>query len=59
MNQLAEREEYIAKQKEIEGTVNPIIKKLSGGSSGGGSVPTEASAKASPEAEGPKVEDID
>merc|ERR1719503_210008 len=52
-NQMAEKEEFEAKQKELEGIVNPILQNLSGGAGGmpdmGGADPDE----------GPKIEEID
>ena len=35
-NQMAEKEEYEAKQKELEAVVNPILAALGGGAGGGG-----------------------
>ena len=34
-NQMAEKEEYEAKQKELEAVVNPILAALGGGAGGG------------------------
>merc|ERR1719245_1476678 len=61
-NQLAEKEEFEAKQKEIEGTVNPIMMKVyqaaggagmpEGGMPGGPAAP-------GPGAGGPTVEEVD
>ncbi|EER12208.1 heat shock protein 70, putative [Perkinsus marinus ATCC 50983] len=59
-NQLAEKEEFEAKQKEVEGVVNPIMMKVyqaaGGGASGmpeGGSPPPAAGGS------GPTVEEVD
>ena len=73
-NQTAEKEEYEAKQKELEAIVNPILQNVAGGAPGGGmpggmpdmggaGFPGGApSADAPPPAEadeGPKIEEID
>merc|ERR1712012_971021 len=58
-NQLAEKDEFEAKQKELEGVVNPIMMKvyqaaeggMPGGGFGGGAPPGGAS--------GPTVEEVD
>jgi len=60
-NQLAEKEEYEEKQKEIEAVVNPIMMKVyqaAGGGAGGvpGGMPTGAAAGG---AGGPTVEEVD
>merc|ERR1711943_177797 len=62
-NQLAEKEEFEAKQKELEGIVNPIMMKVyqaaggggmpEGGMPGGGGAPPGAGAG------GPTVEEVD
>ncbi|KAF4744194.1 70-kilodalton heat shock protein, partial [Perkinsus olseni] len=59
-NQLAEKEEFEAKQKEVEGIVNPIMMKVyqaAGGDAGGmpeGSAPPPADGGS-----GPTVEEVD
>merc|ERR1711871_1255267 len=74
-NQMAEKEEYEAKQKELEGIVNPILQNMGGGAGGmpggmpggfpggaPGGFPGGAPGDAPPEAaadEGPKIEEID
>merc|ERR1719206_187168 len=74
-NQMAEKEEYEAKQKELEAIVNPILQALGGGGGGGmpGGIPGGmpggmpdfggggAGGAPEPEAadEGPKIEEID
>ncbi|RHY75456.1 hypothetical protein DYB30_013240, partial [Aphanomyces astaci] len=61
-NQSAEKEEYEAKQKELEGVANPIMQKLyaAGGGAPGG-VPDFGAAGGAPppaaSAQGPKIED--
>jgi len=39
-NQLAEKDEFEAKQKEVEGVVNPIMMKVYQAAGGGGEMPT-------------------
>jgi L1 cell adhesion molecule like protein len=68
-NQHAEKEEYEAKQKELEAVVTPILQSMSGGGGGvpggmpGGGMPGDFSGSgARPEAgteAGPKIEEID
>mmetsp|Transcript_16777 Transcript_16777/g.59522 ORF Transcript_16777/g.59522 Transcript_16777/m.59522 type:complete len:663 (-) Transcript_16777:78-2066(-) len=64
-NQMAEKEEFEAKQKEMEAIVNPILQGLGGGEGGGmpGGMPDFGGASAAaPEGaadEGPKIEEID
>jgi len=69
-NQNAEKEEYEAKQKELEGVVTPIMQSMSGGAGGmpggampGGGMPSDfGGAAAGPEGgadSGPKIEEID
>ncbi|KAF0713544.1 Aste57867_4298 [Aphanomyces stellatus] len=66
-NQSAEKEEYEAKQKELEGIANPIMQKLyasAGGAPGGmpGGMPDMGGAGAPPpasHAQGPKIEEVD
>jgi len=67
-NQMAEKEEYEAKQKELEAIVNPILANLGGGAGGmpggmPGCMPDMGGAGGGapePEAdEGPKIEEID
>jgi len=58
-NQLAEKDEFEHKQKEVEGVCNPIITKLyqqSGGAPGGGSMPGQGSNASGA---GPTVEEVD
>eukprot|EP00619_Florenciella_sp_RCC1007_P017953 CAMPEP_0205946998 /NCGR_PEP_ID=MMETSP1325-20131115/69016_1 /ASSEMBLY_ACC=CAM_ASM_000708 /TAXON_ID=236786 /ORGANISM="Florenciella sp., Strain RCC1007" /LENGTH=656 /DNA_ID=CAMNT_0053318095 /DNA_START=253 /DNA_END=2223 /DNA_ORIENTATION=+ len=71
-NQTAEKEEYEAKQKELEAVVNPILQNVAGGAGGmpggmpdmggadfpGGAPPTDAPPPADAD-EGPKIEEID
>ncbi|RQM13400.1 hypothetical protein B5M09_008944 [Aphanomyces astaci] len=63
-NQSAEKEEYEAKQKELEGVANPIMQKLyaAGGGAPGG-VPDFGAAGGAPppaaSAQGPKIEEVD
>jgi len=69
-NQMAEKEEYEAKQKEVEGIVNPILGALGGGAGGmpggvpggmpdfGGAGGAESGDAADAD-EGPKIEEID
>jgi len=61
-NQGAEKEEYEAKQKELESQVLPILQNLSGGAGGmPGGFPGGATGSGPAEAadEGPKIEEID
>jgi L1 cell adhesion molecule like protein len=66
-NQSAEKEEFEAKQKELEGIANPILQKMyaaAGGAGGmpGGGVPGGAPGGAPPSAggdQGPKIEEVD
>jgi L1 cell adhesion molecule like protein len=62
-NQTAEKEEYEAKQKELEAVVNPILQNLSGGGGmpGGmpGGAPPRGAAPADDVDDGPKIEEID
>jgi len=71
-NQTAEKEEYEAKQKELEAVVNPILQNVAGGAGGmpggmpdmggadfpGGAPSTDAPPPADAD-EGPKIEEID
>merc|ERR1711943_49403 len=68
-NQMAEKEEYEAKQKELEAVVNPILAALGGGGAGGmpGGMPDMSgmgggmggAPPEEPADEGPKIEEID
>jgi len=65
-NQAAEKGEYESKQKELEGTCNPIMEKLyaGGGAAGGAGGPMPGSAPSSgmPDSgadSGPKIEEVD
>jgi len=67
-HQSAEKEEFEAKQKELEAVVLPILQNLSGGAGAGGmpgGMPTGAApdmggaSTAPPADEGPKIEEID
>merc|ERR1719149_600974 len=67
-NQMAEKEEYEAKQKELEAIVNPILAALGGGAGGGmpggmpdmgGGMPGGGAPEAEAADEGPKIEEID
>jgi len=67
-NQMAEKEEYEAKQKELEAIVNPILANLGGGAVGmpggmpGGMPDMGGAGGGAPEPEadeGPKIEEID
>merc|ERR1712014_505357 len=57
-NQTAEKEEYEAKQKELEAIMNPILQNLSGGGGMPGGMPGAAPAADTAD-EGPKIEEID
>merc|ERR1712054_360862 len=65
MNQSAEKEEYEAKQKELEAVVNPILQNLAGGGmpggmpdmSGMGGMGGGAAPEAAPADDGPKIEE--
>jgi L1 cell adhesion molecule like protein len=65
-NQNAEKEEFEAKQKDLEGKVMPILSKLQGGAPGAGGAPggmpdfgASTAAPAEAADEGPKIEEID
>ena len=67
-NQMAEKEEYEAKQKELEAIVNPILAALGGGAGGGmpggmpdmgGGMPGGGAPEPEAADEGPKIEEID
>jgi L1 cell adhesion molecule like protein len=63
-NQLAEKDEFETKQKELEGVVNPIMMKVyqaAGGAGGmpGGGMPDMGGAAAGGGAGGPTVEEVD
>ena len=62
-NQTAEKEEYEAKQKELEGEFNPIITRLYGAGGGGEEAPGggDATRPGAPAggAQGPTIEEVD
>ena len=65
-NQLAEKDEFEAKQKELEGVVNPIMMKVyqaAGGEGGGGGMPDFGAGGGAPPGGGggggPTVEEVD
>merc|ERR1711861_86870 len=66
-NQLAEKDEFEAKQKELEGVVNPIMMKVYQAAGGGGDMPGGMPGGAAPGgaspptagAGGPTVEEVD
>jgi L1 cell adhesion molecule like protein len=67
-NQMAEKEEYEAKQKELEAIVNPILAALGGSAGGGmpggmpdmgGGMPGGGAPEPEAADEGPKIEEID
>merc|ERR550532_1149235 len=62
-NQLAEKDEFEAKQKELEGVVNPIMMKVYQAAGGGGmpegGMPGADFGNASAGAGGPTVEEVD
>jgi len=60
-NQLAEKDEFEAKQKEVEGIVNPIMMKVYQAAGGGGEMPTGGGmpGAAPGGAGGPTVEEVD
>merc|ERR1712008_626918 len=60
-NQLAEKDEFEAKQKELEGVVNPIMMKVYQAAGGGGGMPEGGmpSGGGAPGAGGPTVEEVD
>ncbi|EGZ24424.1 hypothetical protein PHYSODRAFT_480010 [Phytophthora sojae] len=66
-HQSSEKEEYEAKQKELEGVANPVLQKVyaAAGGMGGmpGGMPAGAGASAAPSAggadQGPKIEEVD
>merc|ERR1712099_152668 len=59
-NQLAEKDEFEAKQKELEGIVNPIMMKVYQAAGGSGEMPPGGMPGAAPGgAGGPTVEEVD
>merc|ERR1712076_277255 len=62
-NQLAEKDEFEAKQKELEGIVNPIMMKVYQAAGGGGDMPEGMPGggfgNAPPGGAGPTVEEVD
>ena len=59
-NQLAEKDEFEGKQKEIEGIVNPIMMKVYQAAGGaGGDMPSGGMPGAAPGGAGPTVEEVD
>merc|ERR1712061_758448 len=64
-NQLAEADEFEAKQKELEGIVNPIMMKVSQAAGGGGGMPeggmpgADFGGAAPGGGSGPTVEEVD
>merc|ERR1711862_973679 len=60
-NQLAEKEEFEAKQKELEGVVNPIMMKVYQAAGGGGDMPggMPGAGAAPGGGAGPTVEEVD
>merc|ERR1712012_1202398 len=59
-NQLAEKDEFEAKQKELEGVVNPIMMKVYQAAGGAGEAPTGGMPGAAPGgAGGPTVEEVE
>lgn len=65
-NQSAEKEEYEAKQKELEGVANPILQKMyaaaggaPGGMPGGAEMPGAGAAPSAGADQGPKIEEVD
>jgi len=59
-NQLAEKDEFEGKQKELEGIVNPIMMKVYQAAGGAGEMPSGGMPGAAPGgAGGPTVEEVD
>jgi len=60
-NQMAEKDEFDAKQKEVEGIANPIMMKVYQGAGGEGGMPDMGAAGGAPEdgGAGPTVEEVD
>merc|ERR1712186_161755 len=59
-NQMAEKDEFEAKQKELEGVVNPIMMKVYQAAGGAGEMPSGGMPGATPGgAGGPTVEEVD
>merc|ERR1711956_192071 len=60
-NQMAEKDEFEAKQKELEGVVNPIMMKVYQAAGGGGGMPEGGmpTGGGAPGAGGPTVEEVD
>jgi len=60
-NQLAEKDEFEAKQKELEGVVNPIMMKVyqAAGGGGDGGMPDMSGGAPAGGAGGPTVEEVD
>lgn len=55
---MAEKDEFDAKQKEVEGVVNPIMMKVYQAAGGAPDMPS-ADMPAGPGGEGPTVEEVD
>merc|ERR1740121_3229145 len=60
-NQLAEKDEFEAKQKDLEGVVNPIMMKVyqAAGGGGGNGMPDMSGGAPAGGAGGPTVEEVD
>merc|ERR1711935_1003562 len=60
-NQMAEKDEFDAKQKEVEGIVNPIMMKVYQAAGGEGGMPDMGGAGGAPPTSGtgPTVEEVD
>jgi len=60
VNQLAEKEEFEHKLKEIEKTCSPIMTKLYGGDGGAGAgMPGQGHGATKPGGKGPTIEEVD
>lgn len=58
-NQLAEKEEYEDRQKQLEAIANPIITKLYQGSGGAPNAGADSNASAGGASGGPTIEEVD
>merc|ERR1719287_423831 len=58
-NQMAEKDEFDAKQKEVEGVVNPIMMKVYQAAGGSGGMPDMGQTGGAAPSGGPTVEEVD
>jgi L1 cell adhesion molecule like protein len=59
-NQMAEKEEFVHKQKEVEGICSPIVSKVyEGGGGGSGGMPGGMPSGGAPPPNAPNIEEVD